>query len=231
MNKIPKKIVEFFITSTIKTKFFILLFVSILSLLVWSSITLQDAIKEIAYLFEKYTGQNIYLGMVIFMGLGAISTMFTVFSSIPLVPIAVFLWGAFKTFILIFFGWFIGSLVTYAIARYAGYPLISKIISTERITRYEEKISKKTPFLTILIFRLILPAEIMNYLLGIIRYPFWKYSLATFISEIPFSLIIAYSSESFIQKNSSLFIIWIIIGIALLSILLKLSKQKLDHLN
>lgn len=230
MYKQVTKIKDFFFNKIYGKKFFLFLLVLILAFIAWSSVTLQNIIADVALLFDKYTGENILVGMGIFLGLAAASTMLTMFSSIPIIPIAALLWGASTTFLLLFFGWLIGSVISYFFARYAGYPLVAKIISKEKIAAYEEKFSKKTPFGVVLLFRLILPAEIPNYLLGIIRYPFGKYFLATFISEIPFALIAAYSGAAFVEQNASKFTLWIILGVALLTLLVILFKRKLKRL-
>lgn len=168
--------------------------------------------------------------MAIFTGLACASSMLSMFSSVPLVPVAAFMWGAYTSAILLFAGWMLGSVLSYFIARYAGYPIVSKIISQDRLRQYEEKISKRASFLTVLLFRFILPAEIPNYFLGIIRYPFGKYFLASFISELPFAFITAYSGEAFIQSDFRSFILWIFAALALLAILFVLFRKRIKRL-
>ena len=49
-----------------------------------------------------------------------------------------------------------------------------------------------------------MPSEIPGYVLGLARYPFWKYLLALTITELPYAVVTIYLGASFIERRSGL---------------------------
>lgn len=204
---------------------FIIIFLG--AFLFWSSITLQDIFFEVTTSIEMYNLENPFWAEVIFIVLAALSAMLSPFSSVPLVPAAILLWGNSLTAFLLLSGWLIGGSLTYLIGYFAGYPLVNQISSFEKIKYYQEKLSKKTEFLLILFFRFAMPAEIPGYVLGIVRYNFSKYFLATFLAEALFALITVYASEALIFGNPLIFSVWLISAFAIIALMFYLFHKKL----
>lgn len=211
-------------------RIYIFLLVVIIAIILWSSALLENLLLDAASTLEIYIKENPVLGVLIFIGLGIISTLLSFFTSIPLVPIAVLIWGASNVFLMLMAGWLMGSIISYYIGAYAGYPIIRHVVPTEKLEVYQEKVSRRTPFWIIYLFRLSLPAEIPGYILGIIRYKFWKYFLATFLAELPFALIAAYASDAFIAKNKALFFFWIIITLIIIFFSFRAAQKKFKNL-
>lgn len=174
--------------------------------LFWSSISVQSIFYESALSIEKYATQNEILVIAIFIVLAAFSAMLSPFSSLPLVPVAIMIWGNFLTGIFLLVGWLAGGTLTYIIGYYAGYPLVSQFASFEKVKYYKEKIPEKAEFWLILLFRFSMPAEISGYALGIIRYNFGKYFLATFLAELPFAFATSYAGNAIISDKPAIFI-------------------------
>lgn len=189
----------------------------LLALIFWSSISLQkmfyDSIGAISAFIENYK----FFGIFIFILLAALSAMLSPFSSIPLVPIAIMVFGNILTAVFLIGGWLLGDIAAYFISSRAGYPLLKKLISLEKVEYYKRKIPEQSQFWMVFAFRLSLPAEIAGYTLGIIRYNFSKYVLASFLAEIPFALIAVYSSKALVDKRPFLFAGIIILGIIIFS--------------
>lgn len=171
----------------------------------WSSISIQSIFYEAVFSIEKYNAQNEILVVTIFIVVAALSAMLSPFSSLPLVPAAIMIWGNFLTGIFLLAGWLIGGTLTYFISYYAGYPTVRQLSSFEKIKHYQDKIPKKARFWLILLFRLSMPVEIPGYALGIIRYHFGKYFLATFLAELPFALITSYAGNALIRNKPLVF--------------------------
>jgi len=182
----------------IKKRLFNTFLIAAIALLFWYSATLHNALMESASILRGYSENNPVAAMIIFSGLAIFSAMFSLFSSIPLIPIAVAIWGNMLTFILLFWGWLIGGMAAYAIGRYAGYPLLKNILSENKISYYRSRIPPRSEFAFIFLFRFVTPAEITGYLLGLIKYEFSRYTLITFLSELPFAALAVYMSEAFI---------------------------------
>ncbi|MEK9154945.1 MAG: VTT domain-containing protein [Patescibacteria group bacterium] len=193
-----------------KKNIIIILSVIFLAFLFWSSLALQNIFYDLVVFLGYYIEEMKFFGYFVFVILAAASALFSLFSSVLLVPFAVLVWGPLLTTVLLFFGWIIGGILGYLIGYYAGYLMISKFIAIEKIKNYQEIISRKIDFWLILLFRLAMPAEIPAYTLGISRYHFGKYLLATFIAELPFAFAVVYLSEALVEFKPVVFLIWII---------------------
>mgnify|MGYP001560841423 CR=1 FL=1 len=203
---------------------------AILALLVivfWFSVTLQDVFYETVFFTEAYAEEHPMLSIFVFMALAGVSAMLSPFSSVPLVPVAIMLWGSAWTIVFLISGWLGGHSITYAIGYYAGHPVIKKFVAPETIEQYTHKFSKKSEFLLVLLFRLASPAEVPGYVLGAVRYGFIKYFLATFIAEFPFAVMAVYVSEALIDRNLLIVAIAVAGGIAFLAIAFHLFKKQL----
>lgn len=183
----------------------------------WGSLSLQEIFYEIVFTVEDYAYQNEILAIAVFIGLSALSAILSPFSSAPLAPIAVMIWGSETAFTMMFFGWLTGDIIAYLIGRYGGRILTEQFIDFKKIEDYLEQIPSKMKFWLALLFRLVTPSEIGGYALGTIRYYFGKYFLATFLAELPFALITIYASEAFIEQKITTFIVLIFTMFILIS--------------
>ena len=201
--------------------------VIIMAFLFWSSFSLQNIFYEIVFFIENYTYQNQILAIIIFIILAALSAMLSPFSSIPFVSAGIIIWGNFMTISFLLIGWMIGAIVAYSIGYFSGYPLVNQFYFPEKIKYYKERISDKTGFLMVLFFRFAIPAEITGYALGIIRYHFGKYFLATFIAELPFAIIAGYASDALVAKKPVIFISLVTLAFLFIGLIFYLFNRKL----
>lgn len=199
----------------------------IFAALFWYSTMLRGAFFSIINIFTEFSDKNPALAIVIFVLAAALSAMFSFFSSIPLVPIAVAIFGANVTFLMLLSGWVLGGTAAYMVGKYAGYPFLKNLAPIKAIERQRVAISAESEFFIVLLFRLAMPAEIPGYMLGAIKYHFWKFLLATFISEAPFALITSYGSAAILTQRTSLFYIWSFFGCALLISITYVFRDKL----
>ena len=198
-------------------------------LLLWSSIKLQNYFYEIISFFGVSFGENLILGAVIFLALGAFSSMFSLFSSAPLVPIGIMVWGNFLTVIFLLTGWIIGSVFAYYIGWYAVHPAIKGLVPFEKIEHYKNQLSKKLEFEIILMFRMAMPAEIASYALGSLRYDFVRYLLATFITELPFAVLTVYLGDTFLKGQFALFLILLAVVSMIMGTMFYLFREKIKE--
>ena len=198
-----------------------------IALIFWSSSSLQGFFYDSLDLFKGFTEENKILGIFIFIGLAALSSMLSLFSSIPLVPVAIVSFGAPLSLILLLGGWLLGESIAYFIGQYAGRSLLNYFVSLERIEYYKKLIPGKSQFLLVLLFRLAVPAEIPGYVLGAIKYDFWKYLLATFLAELPFAAVTIYSGKAFISGDKMTFIGLILFLLAITAYTAYLFRRKM----
>ena len=182
--------------------------------LFYVSISFQNAIYDSITVLEKFIRGHLVLGALMFIVLSAFSAMLSPFSSVPLVPPAILVWGKLLTMLFLLTGWILGGIAGYAVGLYFGYPIVVKIIDHRKVDRWVAEVPEKIGFWLIILFRLISPSEI-GYVFGIIRYSFLKYAVATAISEAPYAIAIVYVSDAFLNENPKLFLfiggVWVVV--------------------
>ena len=182
--------------------------------LFYVSISFQNAIYDSITVLEKFIRGHLVLGALMFIVLSAFSAMLSPFSSVPLVPPAILVWGKLLTMLFLLTGWILGGIAGYAVGLYFGYPVVIKIINKYKVDRWVAEVPEKIGFWLIILFRLISPSEI-GYVFGIIRYSFLKYAVATAISEAPYAIAIVYVSDAFLNENPKLFLfiggVWVVV--------------------
>ncbi len=142
---------------------------------------------------EAVIGANSFWGMLLFMLLFILSVVFTPISTVPLIPIGALLWGVLITTVLSVFGWTIGAVIAFSLARRFGRPYVSKIISLRQIEKVEKYIPEENIFLTIFFFRAVSPFDGLSYILGLFtRVKFRTFFWATLLGLIPFCFVMSY---------------------------------------
>ncbi|MFH1956183.1 MAG: hypothetical protein ABIJ28_00850, partial [Patescibacteria group bacterium] len=100
-------------------------------------------------------------------------------------------------------------------------------VSLEKVEYYKQKISARSQFFLVLLFRLAIPSEVAGYTLGIVQYNFSKYIIATFLAELPYAFFVVYLSAVLVSGRISLFIGVVILGIILFFLLCRYFQKKL----
>jgi len=135
------------------------------------------------------------IGIALYVGIIMIATIIAPINAVPLIPVAVLIWGSFTTAVLSILGWMLGSLFAFWIARRYGRRVVEHFVNLEKITRIEKMIPNEHLFISIILLRMALPVDILSYTLGMftnIRFP--TYFWATLIGITPFAFIFAYAA-------------------------------------
>jgi uncharacterized membrane protein YdjX (TVP38/TMEM64 family) len=112
--------------------------------------------------------------------------------SLPLLPIAVLLWGKYLSAVLTVTGWIICSMVAFGMGRRYGRILVGRFIDTEEMNRIGRTIPHGRLFFTTVLFRLVFPVGIVSYALGIFTSIGWlPYLAATALGSAPFAFLSA----------------------------------------
>lgn len=171
---------------------------------------------DLTFFFEEYITPHPLLAPLIFIFILIATSVVAPVSVVPLVLLAATFFGPFITGIYSVIGWTLGGMAAFLIARHLGKPVISRLVSFEKVEQYQRYVSPNEEFMGIILLRTLIPADILSYVLGFISgISFFKYSVATFIGVIPFSFILAYAGEAFFAKNYSLIIILSIVSVLL----------------
>jgi uncharacterized membrane protein YdjX (TVP38/TMEM64 family) len=193
------------------------------------SSSIEKNFYAIAAFFGEYANRYPVASVVIFIGLAALSVIFASFSSVWLVPVAIFMWGDGYTLVVLLTGWYIGAMCSYGIGRYAGYPIVSSFVRPETFDHYRTLLfDGPDAFGLILISRFVLPSEFPGYILGAARYHFGKYFLATVLSEIPYALITVYAIDAVLKKDITLLFFGALFWLLFASLMLYLFYKKFN---
>ena len=141
------------------------------------------------------------LGASIFVLYGALSAMLAFVSSAVIVPVGVYVWGKAVSMLLLWTAWILGGVCAYTLSRCFGRPIVEALRSGPALGRYDDSFSHTAPFGFVVLFQLAVPSEVPGYVLGLARYPVWKYLGALALAEFPFAVATVYLGESFVERR------------------------------
>jgi uncharacterized membrane protein YdjX (TVP38/TMEM64 family) len=184
----------------------------------WLSAALQTVVFD-ALRFSKDTiAEHPIATRVLFVLLSAGSALLFLFSSLPLVPIAVHAWGQFETLLLLATGWFIGGSIAYLIGCRFGRRAAEYFVSSAALNRYGKLFSARMTIAEVALVKLALPSEVTSLALGVIRYPAHKLMVVLPASELPFALWTVYLSAAFVEDRRLAFVLVFLAGFAAVAI-------------
>lgn len=191
--------------------------ISVAALLAWSGKIHQQIVQLIA-LAEPVIHAAPLLGALLFVLLAAFSAILVFVSSLLLVPVGIQAWGPAGCFLLLWTGWFLGGLIAYSIGRYLGRPAVRRILSADKMARYEKRIPLNGTFLTAALTQLALPSDISGYFFGLAGYPRRSYLAGLMVAELPYALGTVYLGSAFIEGQYRLLLAAALAGLATLGV-------------
>ena len=181
---------------------------------------------------EAIIREQAVLGVVVFIVFAALSAMLAFVSSAVIVPVGVYVWGKAASLLLLWVGWILGGVTAYTLSRYFGRTVVQVLLPRPLIERYENLIPRRASFGFVLLLQLALPSEVPGYLLGLMRYHFWRYIAALALAELPYAVATIYLGASFIERRTYLLIgvgiaVAVFGGVALHALHRQIAKRKL----
>jgi uncharacterized membrane protein YdjX (TVP38/TMEM64 family) len=134
----------------------------------------------------------------------AASAMLVFFSTTAIAPFLVYTWGPTTAFLLLWCGWLLGGICSYAIGRFLGRPVVQRLASPRLLASYEQWISTRMAFGLVVLFQLALPSEVPGYLLGLVRYAFPRYLLALSLAELPYAVATVLLGAGVVERRLGL---------------------------
>ena len=145
----------------------------------------DDAIKS-------FIDRKPFWGVFLYIALNILDAVIAPGATLPLIPVAVQVWRPVPAAIVTTIGWTSGSLIAFLIARRWGYPLVKKLTSADRVKQLKKYIPEDL-FWSIVLLRLVMPMDVMSYVLGLFTDISWpKYALATALGLTPSAFVLAY---------------------------------------
>lgn len=182
--------------------------------LLWLSASLQALFIEALQFSKDYIVRHPLASRLAFIALAAFSSMLVLFSSVALVPVAVYAWGQVETLFLLTGGWFVGASLAYFIGRRFGRRVTEYFVAPRTLDRYGHLLSAQMSIAEVAMLRLALPSEIPSFAMGIIRYPLPKFATVALASELPFALWAVYLSAALIEDRRAAFLVVLLAGFA-----------------
>lgn len=137
--------------------------------------------------------QKSFLGMLVFVIIAILEVVFAPITIIPLIAIVSNIWGPVTAALLSAFGWVIGSVIAFLIARHLGIAFVERFVSLKNIHYIEERIPHEHVFFGVIFLRLMFPIDLINYAIGFFtRIPAWSFGLASAIAVTPLAFVFAY---------------------------------------
>lgn len=143
------------------------------------------------------------LGPVLFALLAVLSAMLAFFSSAAIVPAAVYAWGRPATAGLLWLGWWLGGIVTYAVGRRLRAPLAHTLNRFPIVGRHLPRLPDRLDWSTVLLMQLALPSEVPGYVCGAIRVPFPIYASALALAELPYAAGAVLAGDSILLGHAA----------------------------
>ena len=162
---------------------------------------LHGAIERVFTAASVVIARHPVSGVVLFVILAALGAMVVFFSAAIIVPVAIYTWGRPVTVLLLCVGWLLGGALSYVVGRYPGRRFLRWLAPREKAAKYEKILRTNQGFALVALFQVSLMSEIPGYLLGSLKYPFWRYLAVLMVVEIPFSIGAVYLGESFLERN------------------------------
>jgi len=175
--------------------------------LVVASDTLHARLADGVAWAEPLIARAPVAGMAAFVVLSALSAMFAFFSSSLLAPVAIAAWGLPVTLGLLWLGWLLGGVVTYATGRVIGRSAAGLFVDEGTLATWESRIGSRANVPHVLLLQVAMPSEVLGYVLGLLRYPFRIYIAVLAVTEIPYALAVVYLGESVLAGNAATFML------------------------
>jgi uncharacterized membrane protein YdjX (TVP38/TMEM64 family) len=202
--------------------------VLLLTLLLYSA-TFRNFVDKATDWARVIMNAHPVMGAAVFFFFAAASAMLAFASSAVLVPPANLVWGKLITFFLLWGGWIAGAMASFGIGKIAR-PLLVRLGYKETLDKYQQFVSKRMKFWSVLLFCFAVPSEIPGYLFGGLHYPFLKFLGAIAIVESIYAFGIVIAGESLVaDKPLSLLAtvaMLLAIGLAARWLLRRLKKRK-----
>lgn len=160
---------------------------------IFSFLTVSYFVQKNILFLTDIIEKNYTLGLVIFTLVDILSIVIAPVTSIPLIPLASNTYGVLVTAIFYSIGGIIGSIIAFWIGRTYGKGIVKKIVSIEEAEEVSEAINKKNLFFSLILMRIIVPADVLSYALGIFtRVGYGIYISTLIIGTIPGAFYFSY---------------------------------------
>jgi uncharacterized membrane protein YdjX (TVP38/TMEM64 family) len=170
-----------------------------------------------------------YVGAAVFVVLAALSAILAFFSSALLLPAAVFTWGNTVTLGLLWLGWLLGGIATYALGRGLRGARGRASVTSSQLEFYLQRVPGDVTFAWVLLLYLALPSEIPGYLCGYLGVRLRTYFAALALAELPYAVGAVLLANGAVNRDIGWLLAFGLIGAALSLYVLWVLHTRLDQ--
>lgn len=148
-------------------------------------------------------------GIAAFVATSAIAVLIPVLSNLPLVPLAVLLWGPWWTAALLLFGWVAGAAMSFALGRHARAWILRRFPAVKRHADIDRLIHPVHRIGSLVLLRMTFPVDVLSYALGTFsgRTTLAENVLSTSLGAAPFALLFALFPTLSVTAQLILFVV------------------------
>src|SRR4030042_6483979 len=153
----------------------------------------------ISYIIQKelinlgFFSDNVAIILLFYLAILVAEAVIAPINTMPLIPLASAVFGWWQAAIYTLIGWTLGAFVVFIISKKYGKLLIRKLVSLEKLEKYERIIPTEHIFINIIILRIFMPIDVVSYALGLFtNIKKSTYLLATLIGYAPLAFFVAY---------------------------------------
>jgi uncharacterized membrane protein YdjX (TVP38/TMEM64 family) len=169
-----------------------------------SSADLHAALMRVLESGREIIAHHPVRGALLFVVFAALSAMLAFVSAAVVVPVAVYVWGAPLSMLLLWLGWILGGTCAWGIGRLLGRRVVAWLTMQDVLERLEQRIHRNTSFGLIVLVQFALPSEIPGYVLGLARYSFFRYLAAFAVAELPYAVLTVLLGANFVERRSGM---------------------------
>jgi uncharacterized membrane protein YdjX (TVP38/TMEM64 family) len=150
------------------------------------------AVRRYSGSITEFIDEHAVLGLCLYLVLNILDAIIAPGATLPLIPVAAHVWGRTAAALATTAGWTTGSLIAFLLARRWGAPLVRRLTSWKRVQRMKRYIPDNL-FWSIVLARLVLPMDVISYVLGLFTGIGWaEYGAATALGLTPSAFLLAY---------------------------------------
>ena len=164
---------------------------------------------------KKIMDTSPLIGIFGYLFLSTLSVVIFPFASVPLVAVAVGMFGWQIAGLLSSIGWIAGSFIAFFFGRNYGKSFASRFVQVEQIERLEKLIPQRYVFFGLIALRLVLPSDVLSYTLGILtKIKLRTFAITTTIGLVPYAFFLSYAgSLPLVYEILTIFIGALLVGI------------------
>lgn len=180
-----------------------LLWLILISLWFWYFFYNELSIESLIFGLKNYIELNIFLGILFFMCIYILRPLFF----IPASPFDVFAWMVFGPIV-----WFLVCSVTLFFSAmfsynvwYFTWGIVLEKKNIKKLEKLKWKLRRDTFSTTVMMRLIMLPFDLSNYVCWVLKAPFWKYVMGTWIWVMPATAVFVWAGAAFYWQNITSF--------------------------